>query len=355
MSFRVTEGSEKSPHPPLSSQRQGLKGFAGPVFGLLGLLSVIGLNLIVYRHAYRMLHFVPTGKRTDKPEHLSWRQKARVLLTGITVPRPLNTSTPAYYGLLYQVHRFHVNPSIELEAWHIPHPTPKGWVLLFHGYASAKSSLLPEAKALHALGYASFLVDFRGSGGSNRSETSLGIAEAEDVTRAFGYVRTLAAGQPIILYGRSMGGAAVLRAIAVYKIQPEGIILEAVFDKLLSTVQNRFASMRLPSFPAAHLLVFWGGFHQGYSGFRHNPVEYAASVYCPALVLHGADDPRATLTEGRAVFQTLNGKKWFEAFSGVGHEAYLAAKPDEWQRAITQFLAQLKRQGSGAGGQGPGF
>lgn len=216
----------------------------------------------------------------------------------------------------------------------------KGWVLLFHGYASAKSSMLPEAKALHTLGYASFLVDFRGSGGSNRSETSLGFAEAEDVAQAFEYARALAAGQPIILYGRSMGGAAVLRAIAVYQIQPAGIILEAVFDKLLSTVQNRFTSMGLPSFPAAHLLVFWGGFQQGYSGFRHNPVEYAASVYCPTLVLHGTDDPRATLAEGRAVFQNLNGKKWFEAFSGVGHEAYLAAKPDEWQRAVSQFLAQ---------------
>ncbi|GAB4442571.1 MAG: hypothetical protein Fur0044_38990 [Anaerolineae bacterium] len=213
-------------------------------------------------------------------------------------------------------------------------------MLLFHGYASAKSSMLPEAKALHTLGYASFLVDFRGSGGSNRSETSLGFAEAEDVAQVFEYARALAAGQPIILYGRSMGGAAVLRAIAVYQIQPAGIILEAVFDKLLSTVQNRFTSMGLPSFPAAHLLVFWGGFQQGYSGFRHNPVEYAASVYCPALVLHGTDDPRATLAEGRAVFQNLNGKKWFEAFSGVGHEAYLAAKPDEWQRAVSQFLAQ---------------
>lgn len=355
MSFRATAGSEKSPQTPLSSQRQGLKRFIGPVFGLFGLLTIIGLNLIAYRHAYRMLKFVPTGKRTGTPEQLSWQQKARVLLTGVTIPRPFNASTPTCCGLPYKVHRFQVNPSVELEAWHIPHPAPQGLALLFHGYASAKFSMLPEAKALHEAGYASFLVDFRGSGGSNRSETGIGFDEAEDVAQAFEYARALAAGQPIILYGRSMGGAAVLRAIAVSQIQPEGVILEAVFDKLLSTVQNRFASMGLPSFLAAHLLVFWGGFHQGYSGFRHNPVEYAASVYCPALVLHGADDPCATLAEGRAVFQRLNGKKWFETFSGVAHEAYLAAKPDQWQHAVGSFLTQLKSQGAGVRGRGPGF
>lgn len=341
MSFRATAGSEKSPQTLLLSKAQGLKGFANPVFILFGLLLAVVINLIAYRHVYSMLHFAPTGKRTEKPEHLSWRQKAKILLTGITVPRPCNTSTPAACSLPYEVHRFQVNPSVELEAWHIPHPDSKGLVLLFHGYASAKSSMLPEARALHQEGYASFLVDFRGSGGSNGSETSIGFAEAEDVVQAFGYAQALAVSQPVILYGRSMGGAAVLRAISAYQIQPDGVILEAVFDKLLSTVQNRFRSMRLPSFPAAHLLVFWGSVQQRYRGFSHNPVEYAARVQCPTLVLHGTDDPRATIAEGRAVFQRLNGKRWFEAFTGIGHEAYLAANPAQWQCAITQFLAQF--------------
>lgn len=340
MPFQGTTGNEKSLQPLFLNKWQKIKGLAGPVLGLLGLASVIGLNLIAYWHAYRMLHFVPTGNRTGKPEHLSWRQKAKILFTGITVPRPANTSTPAGCGLPYEVHRFQANPPVELEAWHIPHPDSKGLVVLFHGYGSAKSSMLPEAKALHEAGFATFLVDFRGSGGSNRSETSLGFNEAEEAAEAFGYVRALAAGRPIILYGRSMGGAAILRAISVYQIQPDGVILEAIFDKLLSTVQNRFRSMGLPSFPAAHLLIFWGSVQQRYLGFRHNPVEYAAHVQCPTLVLHGTDDPRATIAEGRAVFQRLNGKKWFEAFTDVGHEAYLAANPDQWQCAVTQFLAQ---------------
>lgn len=355
MTFRVTAAKQNFFQPLPANRRLRLKGFIGPVFGLLSLVGVIGINLIAYLHAHRMLHFTPNGNRTQQPERLSWRQKAKILFTGITVPRPANTSTPAGWDLPYQVHHFPVNPSIELEAWHIPHLNSKGLILLFHGYASAKSSMLPEAKALHEAGFATFLVDFRGSGGSNRSETGLGFSEAEEVAQAFEYALTLAAGRPVILYGRSMGGAAVLRAIAIHHIQPDGVILEAVFDKLLTTVQNRFRCMRLPSFPAAHLLVFWGSIQQGYPGFRHNPVEYAACVQCPTLVLHGTDDLRATIAEGRAVFQRLNGKKSFQAFTSVGHEAYLAANPDQWLSAVSQFLTQLLEQGSGAGGQGSEF
>ncbi|MBE7552244.1 MAG: alpha/beta fold hydrolase [Anaerolineales bacterium] len=304
-------------------------------------LAFILLNLIAYRQARAMLTFTQTGKRTAAPESLSVWQKVKMLFTGINIPKPLNSSKPDSWNLTFTVHRFKVTEVVELEAWHIPHFQAKGLILLFHGYASSKSSLLPEAKAFHELGYTTFLVDFRGSGDSNSSQTSIGFYEADDVAKAFEYAGLLAGDQPMILYGRSMGGAAVLRAISVYHIQPAGVILEAVFDNMLSTVQNRFRAMGLPSFPAAQLLVFWGSHQNGSSGFRHNPVEYAAGVQCPALMLHGTDDPRATLAEGRAVFNRLGGKKWFEAFTGVGHEAYLAVEPEQWKQSVTLFLGRL--------------
>jgi hypothetical protein len=30
-----------------------------------------------------------------------------------------------------------------------------------------------------------------------------------------------------------------------------------------------------------------GGIINGHSGFKHNPVDYAAQVNCPVLMLHG--------------------------------------------------------------------
>lgn len=96
--------------------------------------------------------------------------------------------------------------------------------------------------------------------------------------------------------------------------------------------------MGLPSFPGAHLLVFWGGVQLGYFGFEHNPVKYAQQVQCPVLMLHGTEDPRVTTTQAEAVFQSLNGPKQLERFDGVGHESYFQSQPDKWKRIVSDFL-----------------
>ncbi len=302
-------------------------------------LAFIWLNFIAYKHAYAMLHFKQQGKRTEKPESLSLSQKIKILLTAVNIPKPLNDSTPADWGLPFEVHRFNID-NLELEAWYIPHPQSRLVVVMFHGYASSKSSLLPEAKALNEMGCAVFMVDFRGSGGSNGTETSIGFYEAQEVVKAFEYVHLISGPQPLILYGQSMGGVAILRAIHAYGIQPDAIIIEAVFDRLLSTIQNRFSTMGIPSFPAAQLLVFWGGIQSGYSGFKHNPVEYARRVQSPTLMLHGTEDPRVTINQAESVFQNLGSKKQLEYFAAVGHESYLVAQPDQWKRVVSGFLAQ---------------
>ncbi|MFN8458215.1 MAG: alpha/beta fold hydrolase [Anaerolineae bacterium] len=317
-----------------------IKLIRSPITWVVALLALGGLNFLAYRHAYAMLNFRQAGERTPPPEALTRWQKLKILLNGIAIPKPQNHTTPASLNLPFEVHHITIDENITLEAWHMPHPRPKGIVVMFHGYAAAKSGMLPEAQAFYKLGYSTFLVDFRGSGGSSESQTSLGFYEAEAVTAAVAYARQIFAKQPLILYGQSMGAAAILRAVSVYGVKADALIIEAVFDRTLSTVQNRFAAIGWPAFPAAQLLIFWGGVQLGYNGFSHNPADYATTVVCPTLMLHGADDPRATLRQAQAVFQNLSGPKQFEIFAGVKHESYLAAQPERWKQTVSQFLKQ---------------
>jgi dipeptidyl aminopeptidase/acylaminoacyl peptidase len=76
----------------------------------------------------------------------------------------------------------------------------------------------------------------------------------------------------------------------------------------------------------------------GYSGFRHNPVDYATQVRYPVLLLHGLQDPRVTLDQARAIFQNLAGEKEFAQFENAGHESYLAADAGEWKQTVASFL-----------------
>ena len=171
----------------------------------------------------------------------------------------------------------------------------------------------------------------------------LGFHEAKDVKAAVNYTRGLARAGPLILYGQSMGGAAVLKAMSDSNLGVDAIILEGVFDKMLSTVGNRFVAMRVPSFPSAHLLTFWGGMQLGFSGFGHNPVDYAQTVKCPALILHGKEDPRATVEEARNIFSSLSGTKRMELFDDTGHSSCHKADPEQWKEAVYSFLESLDK------------
>jgi alpha-beta hydrolase superfamily lysophospholipase len=314
--------------------------------GLVLTALLIGLNVIAYNHAHAMTHFREGGPRTGNPETLSLLQKAKVLLLGISLPRPANQSDPASEGLAFETYHFRGKDGIRLEAWHVPHPEARGVVLLLHGYAGCKDSLLAEARAFHDLGYATVLLDCRGSGGSDGNATTIGVYEADDLAAVVRELQESDPGQRLILYGGSMGAVAILRAVSANGVRPSAVIAECPFDRMITTVGNRFAAMGLPAFPCAHLLVFWGGVQHGFNGFRHNPVDYARGVRCPVLFLQGEQDTRVTREQAEAVFKNLAGEKHFELFPGVGQQSCLSGRPDQWKQVVAEFLSRQESAGN---------
>ncbi len=310
---------------------------------LFVLLLLVAVNVLAYVHAHAMTHYVESGNRTASPERLSFLDRVGILCTGVSVPRPSGSGTPADRGLAFEMHHIDSTDGMRLEAWYVPHRHPRGLVLLFHGYASCKADMLPEIAAFHELGFAALAVDFRGSGGSTGSVTSIGVREADDVAAAWAYARDKALGAPVILFGKSMGAAAVLRALAVHNLKPEALVLECPFDRLLSTVEARFDAMGVPAFPAARMLVFWGGLQHGFDGFAHNPVDYARAVHCPALFLHGERDLRVSVAQVEAIAAAVQGPRQTVVFPGLGHQSYVAAQARAWKDTVFAFLAAQLR------------
>jgi hypothetical protein len=146
------------------------------------LLIVVAINAIAFLQAWSMTHFVGVGLHTDAPEKLSFVRKVWVVLTGVHIPRLTNLQNPSDFGLDYQTG--HVRSTgADLEVWSIPAADrTRGLVLMYHAYASSKSSLLPAAREFHLMGYALEMVDFPGSGGSGGNSTTIGFREA-DATR----------------------------------------------------------------------------------------------------------------------------------------------------------------------------
>ncbi|MCP4290201.1 MAG: hypothetical protein GY780_00020 [bacterium] len=285
-----------------------------------------------------MIRFVENGARTKKPEDLSVLEKVQVAVSGVTVLRPVVEQHPSDFGLDAKQVRIPKGNGSELSAWVVDLDSPGPIVLLFHGYAECKDSMLPTAEGLVGLGCSTVLVDFYGGGDSGGNGTSIGYFEAEDVAASFSYAKANWPGAEIVLYGFSMGGAAVLRSVSHEKVSPDGIILESVFDSLENTTKQRFKSFGLPSWPLSDLLLFWGGRAWGFDTKSHNPMDYAKSVKCPTLVFHGSRDERISASQARSVFLGISGEKRFVTIEGLGHEHADPVVTELWANEVENFL-----------------
>ncbi|TAD76292.1 MAG: alpha/beta fold hydrolase [Oscillatoriales cyanobacterium] len=304
--------------------------------GCLSLMSLLAVaNLLAYWVAYTFTH-------TVYPNTI-----------GLGQPRRVNQTTPQDLGLRYSTHRISVqgqlitNPEAGAEwidLWSIPvtdRPIAKGQVLMFHGKGGHKGQLLQPALAFHQQGYEVILIDFRGAGRSSGHTTTIGVREAQDVVATVNYARQMRDRRSLILYGLSMGSAAILKAVAEGKIQPDGIILELPFARLLDATRGRIRDMKLPVSPVSETVLFWGGVQNGFNGFLHNPEDYAKRVRCPALLLHGQRDRWTTTAAVQRILQNLQGSKQLVIFPQAGHELLMGVDRATWLGAIDQFLSKI--------------
>jgi pimeloyl-ACP methyl ester carboxylesterase len=207
------------------------------VGALVVVAGFAGLNVLAFNHAETMLRFSDGGPRTTTPERLGLLSKMKVLLAGVNVPRPRSRRHPSDLAPDCRVLSVPGPSGVTRASWYCNRGEGPPVVILFHGYSAEKTSLLREARAFLDLGMSVMLVDFRGSGGSSESYTTVGVHEAEDVATAVRYARGKLSHDNVFLFGRSMGAAAILRAVDAHGIQPDGVMLESVFDSLLNTVR----------------------------------------------------------------------------------------------------------------------
>jgi alpha-beta hydrolase superfamily lysophospholipase len=301
---------------------------------LISLLFIfILMNVVAYFHASKFTNFDSTGKiKTKNAKQLSFAEKIKTLFLGINNPRPTNKKNPNYP---YEVVKLKSNK--EIECWHIKTDLSNGTVIIFHGYSGVKSTMLDKADEFINLGYSVLLVDFMGAGGSEGNQCTIGFYEAEEVKTAFNYIKEQGESN-IILFGTSMGAAAIMKAQSDFHLKVSSMIIECPFGTMLKTVEARFTTMNVPSFPMANLLVFWGGFQNDFNAFNHNPINYAANIYCPTLLLYGEKDQEVSKQEIDSIFKNLKGSKELKTFPLAAHENYLKKYKSEWIVYTSFFL-----------------
>ncbi len=296
------------------------------------LFLFIVANVVAAMHAYKFTHFSTGGER-PKSFNLTTAEKLRLLFTGVDNPRPANVYKP-----LHQYTTVNIQSNVNLECWYMPAvKSPKGTVLLFHGYTSCKALLLDRAQVYIQGGYNCLLVDFMGSGGSGGNSTTVGFKEAQEVADCYRYIQQKGE-KNIFLYGSSMGAVAIMKAINDGQVSPAGVIIDCPFATMKETVGIRFTTLGVPQFPMANLLMFWGGLENGFNASAHNPVDYAKNVHCPTLLQYGGKDERVGRNEIDRIYKNLAGHKQLAVYTKAGHDNFLLNYRKEWSKATVSFL-----------------
>lgn len=291
------------------------------------------MNTIAFFHAYKFTHFSASNlTKTKNPKELGVGEKIKALLLGINNPRPINKARPTRPYETVQL-----QSSKRIECWHIKLDRSKGTVVIFHGFSGDKSRMLDKSDEFNKLGYSTLLVDFIGTGGSEGNQTTIGYKEAQDVKACIDYLKQQQENN-IVLFGTSMGAAAILKAAETYHINPTSAILECPFGSMYKTTCARFKNMGVPCFPMAGLLVFWGGVQNGFWAFSHNPQTYAKQVNFPTLLLYGEKDAQVSRAETDQIFANINASKRLYTFPNAGHENYLMKHKEDWVNCVEVFL-----------------
>jgi fermentation-respiration switch protein FrsA (DUF1100 family) len=231
------------------------------------------------------------------------------------------STTPRAYGLEYRDVWLAVEPGVKLHGWYVPRNEPKGAALVLHGNAGSIALRIDWLRMFHELGYAAFVVDYRGYGRSTGSPDEKGTYD--DARAAFDYLVARERWQPgdIVIVGESLGGA--IAAELASHTAPRALVLQSAFTSVPDLAQRLY-----PIFPARWI-----------SRFSYDTRGFLAHVSAPVFVAHSRSDEIIPFSHGQALFAAAHGPKFFLELRGGHNEGFIFTQR-AWVEALATFLQE---------------
>jgi len=300
------------------------------------LVLFVLLNMVTAFHAYKFTHFYDANEVAPKKNANKgkWDITKEILFGINAVKRPNSIQADTSFETIQLVAEDKTN----IEGWYFKTGNAvKGTVVMFHGHGGTKSGVVNEAAEFRKMGYHTFLIDFRAHGNSGGNTCTIGYDEAEEVQLAYNFIKGKGE-KNMVLWGISMGAAAISKAMNDYPLQPSKIILEMPFGSILEAAEGRIKMMGLPPQPLATLITFWGGAEHGFWAFNMKPSAYATKITIPTLLQWGKNDPRVSKSETDLIYQHLPAAKKLVVYESCGHESLCKKENSKWVMTVNNFL-----------------
>jgi len=216
------------------------------------------------------------------------------------------------------------DPGQSLHGWWVASAAWEAKVVLYlHGNDGNVSTSMSDIAPLRELGYAVFILDYRGYGesaGSFPSEKTV----YEDAEAAWNYLVDQRGISParLYIYGHSLGGAIGIE-LALRHPEAAGLIVESSFTSIREMAKLRKRYALLPM----QLL------HQ-----RFDSIQKVSKLKLPVLYIHGTADEVVPYAMGEQLFKASGGRKRFIAIGGGLHANGAAVGGPLFRAAIRDFV-----------------
>jgi uncharacterized protein len=196
----------------------------------------------------------------------------------------------------------------------------KGTIIVFHGNAGSAINRIYYLQALEKLGYRVILAEYPGYGArkGSPSETSMVADGVETLKQALNDF-----GDPVFLWGESLGSGVVGGIIQTSKIQIKGIVLVAPFDSLSNVAQHYYW------FFLAKWLI-----RDEFNNIK-NLQNYPGSI----AILLAEEDKIIPDKYSLNLFHSLHHRKRIWTFKDAGHNSLPLAPELPWWQEVIQFVA----------------
>ena len=239
---------------------------------------------------------------------------------------------PEEFGLRVEPVRIPADDGVRLAGWFVARPGVPAIVLL-HGYPAEKADLLPFAAAL-APAFSILLMDHRYFGESEGRVTTLGFRERRDLRRAVDFAQSRGA-TAVGVFGFSLGGAVALLA-AAEDPRIRAVAAYAPFADLRALGHELYAWMWVVRYPFVEAMLFWSRAFFGADISRPAPVDAAARVRVPVLLVHSRDDEQIPFPHAERLRAALAGNPRAE-FALMDHGRH-GALPAAFDGRLAEFF-----------------
>lgn len=233
---------------------------------------------------------------------------------------------------------------VALSAWLLrstagpPHAT----FVQFHGNAANMTGHVRHLSWVTERGYDLFTFDYRGYGISEGEPSRRGVHQDAVAALRFVDARARESGAPLVLYGQSLGGAVMLRALAT--VRPSHVAA-VVVESSFHSYQDAAAGVL---FRVPPLLPFAGLAYTLVSD-ELSPAPFVATVApTPLLVVHGDADPVIDVRFGRALYALARHPKELWVIRGGGHVDAMRREGGRHRERLLAFVETALRRARSA-------